>query len=74
MKAYAAARTAPYARSVVRPSCPHCKDVLFAATVSVHVHDNDIRHWWSCETCGHQFMTTVSPARDHERQLERQLS
>lgn len=64
MKALAAARvTAPYARPVVRPSCPHCNDVLFAATVSVHVHDDDIRHWWACETCGHEFMTTVSSTR-----------
>jgi hypothetical protein len=68
MKAYAVARTAsPSVRPVVRPSCPHCRDILFAATVSVHVSDNDIRHWWSCDTCGHQFMTTVSLARETER-------
>ena len=63
MKAFAAARvTAPY----VCPSCPHCSDVLFAASVSVHVHDDDIRHWWACDTCGHEFMTTV-PSRDEAR-------
>ena len=75
MKAFAAARAArPYARPVVRPTCPHCKDVLFAATVSVHVHDNDIRHWWSCETCGHQFMTTVALARKTRTARELGLS
>jgi len=45
--------------------------VLFAADVSVHVHEHDIRHWWSCETCGHQFMTTVAlpPVRADEIEL-----
>lgn len=69
MKAFAAVRARPFSRPVVRPSCPHCNDVLFAATVSVHVHENDVRNWWSCETCGHQFMTTTSIARDHARSL-----
>ena len=75
MKAFAAARaTRPYARPVVRPSCPHCNDVLFAATVSVHVHDTEVRHWWSCETCGHQFMTTASMVRRPETSFEVRLS
>ncbi len=43
----------------VRPNCPQCDDQLFASSVSVHVNDNDIRHWWNCESCGHEFMTTV---------------
>jgi len=70
MQTFAAVRARPFSRPVVRPSCPHCNDVLFAATVSVHVHDNDIRNWWSCETCGHQFMTTASIARDRARHIE----
>ncbi len=64
MTAIAAFRgPAPYSRAGVRPVCPVCKDELFAATVSVHVHDDDIRNWWSCEKCGHQFMTIVSLPR-----------
>lgn len=44
---------------LVRPCCPQCDDRLFASSVSVHVSENDIRHWWNCESCGHEFMTTV---------------
>ena len=43
----------------VRPRCPQCGDWLFASSVSVHVSENDTRHWWNCESCGHEFMTTV---------------
>jgi len=65
MKACAAARALPRSRPLARPNCPQCGDVLFAAAVSVHVHDNDIRHWWSCESCGHQFMTVVALRDDN---------
>jgi hypothetical protein len=44
---------------LVRPDCPQCGDRLFASSVSVHVNENDIRHWWTCDSCGHEFMTTV---------------
>lgn len=58
MDASAAGRfTAPYKRRGVRPSCPHCSDILFAPSISVHVHDDDVRHWWTCDMCGYEFMT-----------------
>ena len=47
------------ASRLVRPHCPQCGDQLFASSVSVHVNDHDIRHWWNCESCGHEFMTRV---------------
>jgi Probable Zinc-ribbon domain len=34
--------------------------MLVAPAVSVHVHQDDIRHWWSCDVCGHEFMTSVA--------------
>lgn len=49
-----------HAGQLVRPRCPQCTEQQFASDASVHVNDNDIRHWWSCESCGHQFMTTVT--------------
>jgi hypothetical protein len=39
--------------------CPRCEDLIIAATQSQHVSVNEIRHWWACETCGHEFRTTV---------------
>lgn len=48
---------APY--KVSRLLCPQCQDLIIAATQSQHVSRNEIRHWWTCEACGHQFRTTV---------------
>jgi hypothetical protein len=39
--------------------CPQCQDLIIAATQSQHVSTNEIRHWWACEACGHEFRTTV---------------
>jgi transcription elongation factor Elf1 len=39
--------------------CPRCQDLIIAATKSQHVNPNEVRHWWVCETCGHEFCTTV---------------
>jgi transcription elongation factor Elf1 len=36
--------------------------MLVAPAVSVHVHQDDIRYWWSCDACGHEFMTSVTVA------------
>jgi len=43
----------------VRAFCPECHDLLVAATQSQHVDLDVVRHWWSCESCGHEFRTTV---------------
>jgi DNA-directed RNA polymerase subunit M/transcription elongation factor TFIIS len=48
---------APYSNS--RLFCPQCKDLIIAATQSQHVSTNEIRHWWMCENCGHEFHTKV---------------
>lgn len=48
---------APY--KVSRLFCPHCQDLIIAATKSQHVSANEVCHWWACETCGYEFRTTV---------------
>jgi RNase P subunit RPR2 len=48
---------APY--KVSRLFCPQCQDLIIAATGSHYVSRNEIRHSWMCETCGHEFRTTV---------------
>jgi len=47
----------PY--KISRSFCPQCKDLIIAATQSQHVSTNEIRHWWTCENCGHEYRTTV---------------
>jgi len=39
--------------------CPECNDLMVAAARSQHLDENVVRHWWSCESCGHKFRTTV---------------
>src|ERR1700733_13808368 len=47
------------AHSFVRSFCPECHDLMVAATQSQLVNKNVVRHLWSCESCGHEFRTTV---------------
>ena len=49
------ARTNDYARSF----CPRCDDVMVAPARSQHVKEDVVRHTWRCESCGHQFRTSV---------------
>jgi RNase P subunit RPR2 len=49
------ARSNDYARSF----CPRCDDVMVAPARSQHVKEDVIRHHWRCESCGHQFRTSV---------------
>jgi len=60
MKFHGTARAfsvAPY--GVSRLFCPRCHDLIIAATKSQHVSVNEVRNWWACESCGHEFRTTV---------------
>jgi RNase P subunit RPR2 len=71
MKKYhgaAAARSIPPFK-ISRLYCQHCEDLIIAAARSEYVSSTEINHWWACETCGHQFRTTVRWPRafvDHE--------
>jgi transcription elongation factor Elf1 len=49
------ARGNDYARSF----CPRCDDVMVAPARSQHVKEDVVRHHWRCESCGHQFRTSV---------------
>ncbi len=60
MKYHADARTSsPQARVFVRPFCPKCHDMLLAPAVSQYVNESIVCHVWSCESCGHEFKTSV---------------
>jgi RNase P subunit RPR2 len=39
--------------------CPACCDLMVAPALSQHVNDAVVSHWWACESCGHEFRTTV---------------
>ena len=49
-------------RSVVdlrRPKCPSCSSTLLMAAESAFNLNGRIRHTWSCDDCGHEFVTSV---------------
>jgi len=46
-------------QNAIRSFCPECRDLMIAAAKSQHVKADVVRHWWSCESCGHEFRTTV---------------
>ena len=39
--------------------CPECHDLMIAAAMSQLVKRDVVRHFWACESCGHEFRTTV---------------
>jgi RNase P subunit RPR2 len=55
----ASSKFSSHADKLVRSHCPQCDDLMVAPARSQHVQNDLVRHWWSCETCGHEFRTTV---------------
>jgi predicted RNA-binding Zn-ribbon protein involved in translation (DUF1610 family) len=46
-------------RYLAMPACPQCGDTVLAPEVSEHVSSHEVRHFWSCDACGHGFATAV---------------
>jgi transcription elongation factor Elf1 len=60
MKLQSATRmTPPNVQRFGRSFCPKCNDMLLAPTRSEFVKASLIRHFWSCDACGHEFRTAV---------------
>ncbi len=68
MKAEASTQVARQTpRRFAFPTCPRCNDVLIAAAASEHISEKHVRHVWSCDSCSHEFETSVRlplPHRD----------
>jgi len=60
MIAQAAAETNLPVQYFGRPACPHCGSVLLVAEESEFSPRGRIRHTWSCDDCGHQFVTSIT--------------
>jgi uncharacterized protein with PIN domain len=39
-------------------ACAQCNARLIAPNWSEYVNEHQVRHSWSCESCGHQFETS----------------
>lgn len=49
----------PEARPFGMRPCTHCDEWVVAPEASEFMGNGKIRHIWSCDSCGHQFETTV---------------
>ena len=55
-------QTACQARSsedLSRPKCPRCGSILLVAEQSAFNLKGRIRHTWSCDDCGCEFVTSI---------------
>jgi transcription elongation factor Elf1 len=42
-------------------ACNECNELLVAPKWSAYVSKHAVRHFWSCENCGHEIEMTVNP-------------
>ncbi len=46
-------------RRIALPSCHRCDELMFASMAAEFVSQSRVRHQWMCESCGHEFSTSV---------------
>jgi hypothetical protein len=42
-------------------ACTECNELVIAPEWSEYVGKNEVRHFWSCENCGHEIEMLVNP-------------
>ena len=50
---------APAKPGLARPECPRCGSIVLMAERAAFNPDGRIRHTWSCDDCGHEFVTLI---------------
>ena len=50
-------------------ACVRCNYTLIAPNWSEYVSEHQVRHSWSCESCGHQFDVQVSASTKTRRKI-----
>ena len=46
-------------QDLTRPHCPRCGSIQLVAEESEFSLNGRIRHSWSCDDCGHKFVTSI---------------
>jgi transcription elongation factor Elf1 len=41
-------------------ACTECHELLIAPKSSTHVSNHEVRHFWSCDNCGHEIELAVN--------------
>lgn len=75
MKSQSVTRATPLSvQRFGRSFCLKCDDMLLAPAASEFVSEALIRHFWSCDTCGHEFQTSVKFPSLSKRRQDKALS
>jgi hypothetical protein len=45
-------------------ACTECHEILIAPKSSMHVSSHEVRHFWSCDNCGHEIESAVNLRMD----------
>ena len=53
------ASQSPSRTELSRPKCPRCGSMLLVAEQSAFNLNGRIRHTWTCDDCGNEFVTSV---------------
>ena len=40
--------------------CAECGELVIAPNSSAHVSNHEVRHFWSCDNCGHEIEMVVN--------------
>ena len=41
-------------------TCTECNELVIAPSWSAHVNKHEVRHFWSCDNCGHEIEMSVN--------------
>jgi transcription elongation factor Elf1 len=41
-------------------TCTECNELVIAPKSSAHVSNHEVRHFWSCDNCGHEIDMSVN--------------
>jgi RNase P subunit RPR2 len=53
-----------------RSQCPCCGSIILMAEQAAFSGDGSIRHTWSCDDCGHEFVTSIRiRGQRHRREI-----
>ena len=53
-------RTSAPMRYLRMPTCPYCREMLLAPEQSEFVDGGEVRHHWSCDSCGRNSQTSIA--------------
>jgi uncharacterized protein with PIN domain len=45
-------------------TCTECNELVIAPRSSAHVSNHEVRHFWSCDNCGHEIEMVVNLRTD----------